>query len=174
MLRPGTEGVALASADHARPSFSKTTLDAHLFKAEVPISDEVFEDNIERAALRQTILSALAEAIARDMEEVIIQGDTTSADPLLAVMDGLIKQATSQVVDAAGGRLEKTLLRDMLKTIPSEHLRNKQKMLAYLTDFLSDREDDQFQEDRQLVLQEIRSLPDADPPSAPGGSELVS
>lgn len=44
-------------------------------------------------------------------------------------------------------------------------VRNKEKMLAYLTDFLSDREDDQFQEDRQLVLQEIRSLPDSDPPN---------
>lgn len=41
-------------------------------------------------------------------------------------------------------------------------VRNKEKMLAYLTDFLSDREDEQFQEDRQLVLQEINSLPDAE------------
>lgn len=39
-------------------------------------------------------------------------------------------------------------------------VRNKMKMLKYLVDFLSDREDDQFQEDRQLVLQEIRSLPE--------------
>lgn len=37
-------------------------------------------------------------------------------------------------------------------------IRNKVKMLQYLTDFLSDREDDQFQEDRQLVLQEIHNL----------------
>ncbi|PXF41818.1 Calcium-binding protein 39-like [Gracilariopsis chorda] len=37
-------------------------------------------------------------------------------------------------------------------------VRNKERMLAYLTDFLSDREDEQFQEDRGLVLQEIRSL----------------
>lgn len=41
-------------------------------------------------------------------------------------------------------------------------IRNKEKMLAYLTDFLTDREDEQFQEDRQLVLQEIRSLPDSE------------
>lgn len=41
-------------------------------------------------------------------------------------------------------------------------IRNKEKMLAYLTDFLADREDEQFQEDRQLVLNEIHSLPDAE------------
>lgn len=37
-------------------------------------------------------------------------------------------------------------------------LRNRDKMLNYLHDFLSDREDEQFQEDRRLVIQEIQSL----------------
>lgn len=37
-------------------------------------------------------------------------------------------------------------------------LRNKERMLAYLTDFLSDRVDEQFQEERQLILQEIQAL----------------
>lgn len=41
-------------------------------------------------------------------------------------------------------------------------VRNKGKMLAYLTDFLIDRNDDQFQVDRELVLEEIRALPDPD------------
>lgn len=48
------------------------------------------------------------------------------------------------------------------KTAEVEHIlvRNKEKMLAYLGDFLTDREDEQFQEDRELVLQEIRNLGD--------------
>jgi hypothetical protein len=66
------------------------------------------------------------------MEEVVIKGDTASADPFLAVMDGVIKQATSHVVDAAGGPISKDLLSDMLKTLPSEHLRDK-KSMAFLT-----------------------------------------
>lgn len=46
-------------------------------------------------------------------------------------------------------------------------VRNKEKMLAYLTDFLSDRQDDQFQKDRQLVLKEIGLLrvPEGEGPS---------
>ena len=47
----------------------------------------------------------LAEAVARDMEEVAINGDTASADPFLATMDGVLKQATSHVVDAAAASL---------------------------------------------------------------------
>lgn len=37
-------------------------------------------------------------------------------------------------------------------------VRNKGKMLEYLQDFLTDREDKQFQENRQLIIQEIESL----------------
>jgi len=103
-------------------------LDAQLFKAEVRLSDEVLEDSIERGELRQTIMEMMAEAISRDMEEVLINGDTVSVDPFLAVMDGVLKQATSNVVDAAGAPISKTLLQSMLKTLPSEHLRDKKAM----------------------------------------------
>lgn len=63
---------------------------------------------------------------------LLINGDTVSADPLLAVMDGILKQATSNVVDAAGTPISKTLLQSMLKTLPSEHLRDK-KAMRFLT-----------------------------------------
>ncbi|MGE3674187.1 MAG: phage major capsid protein [Polyangiaceae bacterium] len=128
ILRPGQEATALALADRAKPDLSSVELDAQLFKAEVRLSDEVLEDSIERGELRQTIMEMMAEAISRDMEEVLINGDTVSVDPFLAVMDGVLKQATSNVVDAAGAPISKTLLQSMLKTLPSEHLRDKKAM----------------------------------------------
>jgi len=132
ILRPGQEATALLLADRAKPDLSTVELDAQLFKAEVRLSDEVLEDSIERGELRQTIMEMMAEAISRDMEEVLINGDTVSADPFLAVMDGILKQATSNVVDAAGGPISKALLQSMLKTLPSEHLRDK-KAMRFLT-----------------------------------------
>jgi hypothetical protein len=132
ILRPGQEATAIAAADRVRPDLSQVELDAKLFKAEVRLSDEVLEDSIERGELRQTIMEMMSEAISRDMEEIIINGDTASADPFLAVMDGVLKQATSNVVDAAGTPISKNLLSDMLKTLPSEHLRDK-KSMCFLT-----------------------------------------
>jgi len=132
ILRPGQEATALPLADRAKPDLSSVELDAQLFKAEVRLSDEVLEDSIERGELRQTIMEMMAEAISRDMEEILINGDTVSADPFLAVMDGILKQATSNVVDAAGTPISKTLLQSMLKTLPSEHLRDK-KAMRFLT-----------------------------------------
>jgi hypothetical protein len=139
ILRPGKEGIALAQNERARPDLSFLELDAQLFKAEVHLSDEVLDDNIERGELRQTILEMIAEAAGRDMEEIVINGDKTSADPFLAVLDGVVKQSTSHVVDAAGGPLTKNILRDLLKSLPNEYLRDK-KAMSYLTSVDADLE----------------------------------
>jgi HK97 family phage major capsid protein len=125
ILRPGQEGQSLATADRSRPDFSFVELDAKLFKGEVHLSDEVLEDSIERGELRQTIMQMLAEAISRDIEELIINGDTGSSDPFLATLDGLLRQSVSNIVDGDGQPLSKDLLTDMLKTLPSEFLRDK-------------------------------------------------
>ena len=132
VLHPGQEATALAESERARPDLSKVELDAKLFKGEIRLSDEVLEDNIERGELRQTLMELLAEAVRRDMEEIIINGDTASPDPFLARMDGLLKQAQSNVVDAGNAPLTKEVLRDLLKTLPSEHLRDK-KQMRFLT-----------------------------------------
>ncbi len=139
ILRPGKEGVALAPADRSKPELSFLELDAQLFKAEVQLTDEVLEDNIERGELRQTILEMIAEAAGRDMEEILINGDKTSADPFLATLDGVLKQSSSHVVDAGGALLTKNILRDMLKLLPTEYLRDK-KAMKFLTSVDADLE----------------------------------
>jgi hypothetical protein len=147
VLRAGQEAVALAAADRAKPDLSQTELDAQLFKAEVRLDNEVLEDSIEGGTLKQTIMTLMGEAISRDMDEVIIQGDTASADTFLAQLDGILKQATSNVVDHGGARTNKTLWKNMLKAMPSEFLRNKRSMKFWTSvdseldyrDFIADR-----------------------------------
>lgn len=128
VLRAGTEATALASGDRSKPDLGKVELDAQLFKAEVRLDNEVLEDSIERAELRQTIMQILGEAISRDIEEVAVNGDTASADPFLAKFNGILKQATSNVVDAGVTSLNKTIFRDLMRAMPSEFLRNKAAM----------------------------------------------
>ncbi len=131
VLKPGSESQALPVADRSKPDLTKETLDAELFKAEVRLSNETLEDSIEGGTLRNTIMQELGKAVSRDMEFVTIQGDTTSADSLLAVLDGVIKQATVNIVPA-GGSLVKTVLRDVIKAMPTEFLRNK-RIMKFLT-----------------------------------------
>jgi hypothetical protein len=128
ILRAGSESAALPAADRSKPDLSQVELDAQLFKAEVRLNNEVLEDSIERGQLRQTIMQLMAEAISRDIDEVIIRGDTTSPDPFLAKLNGILKQATSNIVDAQNQSTNKGIFRDMLKSMPSAFLRNKREM----------------------------------------------
>jgi hypothetical protein len=132
ILRSGSEATALPQGDRAKPDLSKVELDAKLFKAEVRLSDEVLEDSIERDQLKNTIMQLMSESIARDMDEVIVQGDTASADSFLAQFDGMLKAATSNVVIGGGVAINKGHFKNMLKTMPSEFLRRKMDM-RYLT-----------------------------------------
>jgi len=128
ILRAGAESAALPVVDRTKPDLSQVELDAQLFKAEVRLNNEVLEDSIERGQLRQTIMQLMAEAISRDIDEVIIRGDTASGDPFLAKLNGILKQATSNIVDAQNQTTNKGIFRDMLKSMPSAFLRNKREM----------------------------------------------
>lgn len=132
ILRAGSEATALGLGDRSKLDLSKVELDAQLFKAEVRLSNEVLEDSIERGDLRNTVMQQMGESIARDMDEISVQGDTTSGDSFLASFDGMLAQATSNTVDATLATANKTILRDMIKTMPSEFLRNRQQ-LRFLT-----------------------------------------
>jgi hypothetical protein len=132
ILRAGNEAVALTQAERAKPDLSLVELDAQLFKAEVRLSTESTEDSIERGNFKQTVMELMAERIALDMDDVVWNGDLSSLDPFLAKFNGVRKSVTSNLVDAATTRTNKTMLRDSLKAMPSEFLRNK-KMMRFLT-----------------------------------------
>jgi hypothetical protein len=128
VLKAGTPGTALPSGDRVTPDLSEVELDSQLFKCEVIIEEEVFEDNIEQAGLRNTIMQMLGQAISRDVEWIIINGDTISADPALAKLDGILKQTTSHTVAAGSVNLNRSLLVDTKKELPSEYRVDPRKM----------------------------------------------
>src|SRR5690242_7570984 len=51
IMRSGTEGTRLADPDRTKADTDLVTLTTQLFKGEVPISDETFEDNVEKEGL---------------------------------------------------------------------------------------------------------------------------
>ena len=160
ILRAGQEARALSEADRAKADTSKVELDAQLFKAEVRLSDEVLEDNIERGSLRNTVMQLMAERIALDMDEVIVNGDTTSADPFLAQFDGMLASATSNQYDASGAKLSKTVLRETMRTMPTEFRKN-QMALKYMTSVDAKLDYHDSQADRETSLGDARLERDA-------------
>ncbi len=153
ILRKAVQGTALATAAiaadtafdasaeataRAKPLFEQIQMNTKEVIAEIRIPYDVMEDNIERATvasneamntgpagLRATILTMIAEAASRDLEELCLLGDTTldSADPYLDLLDGWLKNATDNgnLVDLAGATVSKKMFKDGLKAMPVQY-----------------------------------------------------
>lgn len=124
VLRPGIEGTPLNQDQLAVPTTSTVNLDAKEVIAEVNITYDTLENNIEQDGLYDTIMSMLAERVSLDLEELIVNGDTGSNDPYLAILDGLRKKAVSHVVDMQGATVTKDLFKKLYGAVPTKYLRN--------------------------------------------------
>lgn len=133
VLHGSTSGVALTEDQRSKPSIlPKTVLTSKLLRGAVPIPDEVFEDNVEREALNAKVRDMTAEAVARDLENLLINGDTTSSNTLLNQTDGVLKLTTTNVVPAGGTYLNKSILRDTCLVLPDE-FREEESAMVFFT-----------------------------------------
>ncbi|MCY8667400.1 phage major capsid protein [Bacillus haynesii] len=131
ILRAAEEGKSLSSDERAVPSTSTIGLNAKEVIAEVHITYDTLENNIEKDGLQNTIMQMLAERAAVDIEELIINGDSKSDDSFLAQIDGIRKQAQSHIVDAAGGELSRQIFKRGYKAVPPKYLRVPQEFRFY-------------------------------------------
>jgi HK97 family phage major capsid protein len=124
ILRPGVELTSLAEDKKAKPTFSKVDLAAKEVIAEINLSYDSLENNIEGQSLKDTIMQLIAGRAALDLEELIFNADTASADEYLALINGIRKQATSHVVDFASAAVSKDLFKLAKKAMPAKFMRN--------------------------------------------------
>ena len=149
ILQPGVSGVALTLAQRSKPTTEQVQLNTKEVIAEVRLPYDVIEDNIEQpgdinadptvngsgvpnSRFKDTVMELIAERAAIDLEELFILGDTGSGDPYLALLDGALVQATSNVV-AAGGPISRTVFKNGIKTMPDQYKNN----LSLLKNFVS-------------------------------------
>lgn len=125
VLRPGTSGHALAAADRVKPTTDQVTLSTTLMKSEIRLTDEVLEDNIEGGDFKTTAREMMSEHTALDVDDLLANGNTASADPLLALFDGMIEAAGAHVVAGGVVPIAKSMLKDAIKAMPSQYNRKK-------------------------------------------------
>lgn len=125
ILRPAPAGrTALADADRSKPATSKILLNPQKVQAEIFLDDEVLDNNIEGENMFDTVMRLAAERAALDLEELIVKGDTSSSDAYLALIDGVMKQASAHVVDFASAAITKDAFKKAYKAVPQQYLRN--------------------------------------------------
>lgn len=123
IMRPATENTALTADQYSKPSFGKVELITKEAIAEVRISYDTLENNIEGTQIKNTIISMIQERVALDLEELMINGDTGSADTYLALTNGIIKKASSHIIDANGASPDLSLFRKLIGIVPPKYRR---------------------------------------------------
>lgn len=153
IMKPGVQGERVATGDRVIPTCGLMELDTVLLKGEVPIPDELFEDNIEKDAVADTVMTMLAKAVSRDVEELVIQGDKArepivhAEDAYLDLLDGLIHQLGDNLsgaqevhADVAGAPATYVgLLQLILEGMPARYRANPRDLRFFMPVMHADR-----------------------------------
>lgn len=142
ILRAGVEATRLADADRTKADTDLVTLSTKLFKGEVPLSDETFEDNVERDGLADSIVEMIAEAVGRDLEQIAIQSDTTDATADFNQFDGLVQQLVKSTTNnehaAANDASYKAMFKAMVDALPTRYRRTWNSLRLYVPVHVAD------------------------------------
>lgn len=135
-LHRDNEATALPESQRFVPTVSNVNLVPHKFTGVVSLSYDYVEENIEEAGIFQTIMTMAQQAIASDLEDLIVNGNTaTGSDDFLKTFDGMLALATSNVFAAGGSAYDKTILRQIELSLPKRYRTSKPKMLHICSDF---------------------------------------
>ena len=105
-------------------TFSKISLTTKKLRMDWELSTESLEDNIEGADLEDHIARLMATQAGNDIEDVILNGDTSlTGDALYKSFDGVVKKAKAngRVVDAAGAAVSREVFNKALKAMPRKY-----------------------------------------------------
>jgi len=122
----GAPNRGLSKAERARVQTGIISLKTDELIAVMYLTYELLEDVIEGGAIEGTdfqslVLDIMAEQIALDLEHKLIMGDTSSVDDLLALQNGILKFATSNIVNQNDQPINHLLFAEMIKALPERY-----------------------------------------------------
>lgn len=122
LARKATEGVD--TGVNVDPTFAKISMTTVKIRLDWELTTEALEDNIEGESLEDHVARLMATQLGNDLEDLYINGDTASADPLLQSLDGFVKRflAGAHVVTGGANGLDKTIFNRIVKAMPRKYL----------------------------------------------------
>jgi hypothetical protein len=128
LLAKATE--ASDTGANAAVTFTKVSLSSVKLRLDWELSTESLEDNIEGASLEDHIAQVMARQTANDMDDLLINGNTSSNNGLLKALDGYVKLALAggRVVDEAGNNISRATYDRVLRTMPTKYLQKRNEL----------------------------------------------
>jgi len=115
---------ATDTGSNSAVQFSKISLTTKKLRLDWELSTESLEDNIEGADLEDHIARLMATQAGNDLEDVVLNGDTTkTGDALYKAFDGIVKiaKAKGHVVAGAGNAISREIFNKALKAMPRKY-----------------------------------------------------
>jgi len=128
LLAKATE--ATDTGTNAAVTFSKVSISTVKLRLDWAVSTESLEDNIEGASLEDHIAQVMARQTANDMDDLLINGNTSSANSLLKALDGFVKlaKANGRTVDEAGNNVSRATYDRILRNMPAKYLQRRNEL----------------------------------------------
>ena len=128
LLSKATE--ASDTGANAAVTFSKVSLSTVKLRLDWALSTESLEDNIEGASLEDHIAQMMARQTANDLDDLFINGNTSSSNGLLKALDGFVKLSKSagHTVDEAGNQVSRATYDRILRNLPTKYLQRRNEL----------------------------------------------
>ena len=128
LMQKATE--ATNDGSNAAVTFSKVSLSSVKLRLDWEISTESLEDNIEGASLEDHLAQVMARQTANDLDDLLINGNTSSANGLLKALDGFVKLALASgtTVDEAGDNVSRSVFDRVLRNLPNKYLQRRNEL----------------------------------------------
>lgn len=132
LVRLATE--ATDTGSNVGATFTKISLTTKKLRLDWELSTESLEDNIEGDALEDHIARLMATQAGNDIEDLLINGDTTlTGDALYKSFDGFrkISLAGGRVVEGAGATISKATFNSAIKALPRLYKQRRSQLRFY-------------------------------------------
>lgn len=128
LMQKATE--ATDDGSNAAVTFSKVSLTSVKLRLDWELSTEALEDNIEGASLEDHLAQIMARQTANDLDDLLINGNTSSNNTLLKALDGFVKLslAGGTVVDEGGNNVSRATFDRVLRNMPTKYLQRRNEL----------------------------------------------
>lgn len=128
LMRKATE--ATDDGSNAAVTFTKVSLSSVKLRLDWEVSTESLEDNIEGASLEDHLAQIMARQTANDLDDLLINGNTSSNNALLKALNGFVKLALTgaTVVDEGGNNISRATYDRVLRNMPTKYLQRRNEL----------------------------------------------
>jgi|TARA_R110000824_G_scaffold205924_3_gene390882 hypothetical protein len=128
LLAKATE--ASDTGANAAVTFTKVALSTVKLRLDWEVSTESLEDNIAGDSLEDHIAQVMARQTSNDMDDLLINGDTTSSNGLLKAQDGYVKlgKASGVTHDGLGANVSRAVFDAVLRKMPNKYLQRRNEL----------------------------------------------